>query len=115
MKRQIIAGFFTTVISVTAFAQSHKCFEDGSQAERKEMVAAFMQKKYKDFEKQFDAICKKYAETISCNKEPMTMSKASTRMSEISRQSICAEVMRVDNGKKTTIFWLDDKKAPKRQ
>lgn len=115
MKRQIITSTFLTVFLSVASAQDFKCFNDGSEADRKDSVAAFMKKDYKVFEQKFNALCKKYSATISCKTETLSMSKASERMSQISRQSICAEVMKVDSGKKTTLYSLDDKKAPSRK
>jgi hypothetical protein len=102
------------LFSTTASAQSYKCFEKVVESERREMVAAFMHKKYKEFDKKFHELCKKYESTLLCDVKTVKASEAAQKMSAVSRQSNCAEVMRVEEGKKVKIYALDDKAAPKK-
>ncbi|WP_413577936.1 hypothetical protein ACLVWU_05470 [Bdellovibrio sp. HCB290] len=108
----VIGVFF--LVSSVSYAQGYKCFTKVAEADRKEMIAHFVNKKYPEFKKSFADLCKKNSESITCKTETLKLSAAPKRMSEISKQSICAEVMRIDAGKDTTIYSMDDKGAPKR-
>ncbi|QDK44542.1 hypothetical protein DOM22_04900 [Bdellovibrio sp. ZAP7] len=98
----------------SALAESTKCFEKINQQERRDMVAAFMNKKYKDFDVKFNQLCLKYKSELLCDIKTVKSSEAAEKMSAVSRQSNCAEVMRVEEGKKVKIYAFDDKSASKK-
>ncbi|WP_413586882.1 hypothetical protein [Bdellovibrio sp. HCB274] len=102
------------LMTTTVQAQGYKCFAKVSEPERKQMVSYFMNKKYPEFKKSFEEFCKKNESSVTCKTETVKLADAPKRMSEISRQSICSEVMRIDSDKNTTIYALDDKGTPKR-
>lgn len=110
LKVSLVVMLFTKTVS----AETFKCFEKVNQQERREMITAFMNKKYKDFDLKFQELCTKYKTELQCDVKTVKTSEAAEKMSAVSRQSNCAEVMRVEEGKKVKIYAFDDKAAPKK-
>ncbi len=97
-----------------ANANAENCFNNSKLQERGEMLTAFSKKQYDEFDKKFQALCKKYSSNLVCSVDSVEPANADKKMKELTSQGRCTEVMRYDSGGVAKIYFTNDKNAAKK-
>ncbi|MGZ3744288.1 MAG: hypothetical protein ACXVB1_10885 [Pseudobdellovibrionaceae bacterium] len=101
---------FSMLLSISvAHAGTTDCFNNPNLHERTEMLSEFHNHHYEEFDKKFHALCEKYSSNLICTVDSVEKSKSDTKMQAILSHGRCTEAMKVDSGKNTKVYSINDK------
>lgn len=98
-----------TFLSSLSYAQGTKnCFNKKGVPEYDTMKMSFQKKDDAKFDQDFQALCAKYPQKLTCSVEKVSKAEAEVKMKEFASQGKCTEVMRRESKELAHLYFIND-------